>query len=237
MTPVLVGIAMLVALGGAVAVASRIPRAAILGMILALAGAPFVAHPLPAVPALGAQVVGALLAGYAIWISVRRLEPRPAGGQVPWPGAVAISIAAFAGGWLAADALGGLLAAAGPTVGAELELAAGSPVARAGVGAAAALAILALGPALFARDALRTVVGLLLVLAAAALLAAALERPTELVAVALGALTAGAGLAGAALVRRARAVGSDLALHEPPIREPAVRARPADEAHPAGIDR
>jgi hypothetical protein len=239
LSPVLVVVAALVALGAAVAVGSRVPRAAILGLVLAIAGAPFVADPLPAIPVLGARVVGALLGGYAIWISVRRLEPRPSGGQVPWPGAIALAAAGFAGGWLAADALGALLAGAGPVplAGPDTALASGSPVAGAAVGAAAALAVVGLGPALFARDALRTLVGLLLVLTAVGLFAAVLGRPAALANVALGALTAGTGLAGAALIRRARASGSDLALHEPPSREPAVRARPVDEAHPAGPHR
>lgn len=235
MTPVLVLVAACVALGAAVAVSARIPRAAILGLVIVLAGAPFVTDPAPAVTATAARVVAAVLAGYVLWIAVRGPLVPIGGSRAGIPGALAIGLAAFAAGWFAADAVGTALAAGGadgPGGAAAAALAGGSSVARAGFGAACAFAVLAAAPVLVARDALRLVIGLQLLIAAAGLTGAALGQPGDAATVAMAVLTAATGVAGAALIRRSRTRSAELVLHDPPFREPSVRARPHDDAHP-----
>ncbi len=75
-TPLLVALAVLVAAGGVVAVSAREPRFAVLGMIIALVGAAYVADPLPGLVALAARLAGAALAGYLVWVALRR-APAP----------------------------------------------------------------------------------------------------------------------------------------------------------------
>lgn len=237
MTPVLVPLAALVALGAAIAVSARIPRAAILGLVVVLAGTPFVADPAPGVTATTARVVAAILAGYVLWIAVRGPLVATGGSRVGMPAAVTVGLAAFAAGWFAADAVGLALGAGdgdGPSQGTVAgALAAGSPVARAAVAAASALLVLAAAPVLLARDALRLAIGVQLLLSAAGLAGAALGEPGDAATVAMAVLTAGTGVVGAAVVRRSRTRSGELELHDPPPRDLAVRPRPRDEAHPA----
>lgn len=238
MTPVLVVVAVLVAAGAALAVTARVPRAAVLGLVLALAGAPFVADPSPSVVAVAARVVAAVLAGYACWAAVRGIGRPTEGSPLGWPGVAAIAVTVMAAGWLAAAQVGAALTVGGPdgpgagSIGAAL--AAGSPVARAAFASGVTLLVLGAAPVLIARDVLRLTIGLLLLLCGTALVGASLQQPGETASVVVAALTAGIGLAGAQLVRHALDAGETLALHEPPAREGAVRARPADDAHPLG---
>ncbi|HEY6571038.1 MAG TPA: hypothetical protein VIZ22_12145, partial [Candidatus Limnocylindrales bacterium] len=91
MTPLLVALAGLVAVGGIVAVSAREPRFAVLGVIIALVGAGYVADPLPSLAALAARLTGAVLGGYLIWVALRRAPAQTAGWHVGWPGAVALA--------------------------------------------------------------------------------------------------------------------------------------------------
>ena len=111
-------------------------------------------------------------------------------------------------------------------------LAAGSPVAAAAVAAACALAVVAAYPVLFPRDGHRLGLGVVLLLAAAALLGNGLGAgPDETLELAIAIVTALSGAAIAGVVTGLlRAVG-DLRLHDPLARDPAVRHRPADDAH------
>ena len=241
MTPVLVLLAALVAVGGAVAIAVREPRLAALGTLVALVGSVYVAEPLPEPLALGAQLVGAVLAGYVVWIALRRAPGALSVPGIRLPGAAAVAIVAFATGWLAASGLGTAIAAGsgdGPSTGAAaLALADGSLVSRAALGAAFALVALATGPVFLARDVLRMGLGLLLLIAAAGLarnaLGAGADAPVEL---ALGVLVALAGAGVASVVTASLRTAGDLRLRSGGDREIAVRHRPADEAHrrPAG---
>lgn len=238
MTAVLVLVAVLAAVGAAVATAARVPRVAVLGLVLAMSAAPFVADPAPSALSIATRLVAAVLAGYALWAAVRVAREPTAGSGLGWPGACALGIALLSAGWLAAGQVGAALAVdgfegpgAGATGGA---LAAGSPIARAAFASGLAVLALAAAPVFIGRDALRLSAGLLLLLTGAGLIHASLQRPGESAGVVLAALTAGVGLAAADIVGRALATpAGGFALVEPSLNEAAVRARPADDAHPA----
>lgn len=236
MTPVLLLLAALVAVGGALAVAAREPRLAALGALMALAGSAYVVDPLPDAFALAARLTGTVLASYLIWVALRRAPKELASSAIGLPGAGAIAIVAFAIGWLVASTLGTALATGaddGPSAGAVASsLAAGSFVPRAALGAAFALVALAAGPVLMARDLLRMGLGLLLLVAAADLLRNALSidagAPAEL---ALAIVVALAGASVAAVVSASLQATGDLELWGGSDRETIVRHRPVDEAH------
>lgn len=239
MTSAVVLLAILVTAGAVVAVSAREPRFAALGIIVTLVVAAFIADPAPGVAALGARVVGAALAGYLIWVALRGAPPPTTGWRVGWPGAAAVAMVAFVIGWLAAGSIGTMLQGngSGPSAGVASALIAGSPVPRAALGAALALAALAAAPVLVGRDVLRLGLGLLLLLAAAELLRNAIGvRPDGLVELGLAVLTAAAGAALAGLIGRSLGANGDLLLRGPTRgpqpRDPVVRHKPVDDAHP-----
>ena len=102
MTPLLVALAVLVALGGIVAVSAREPRFAVLGVIIVLVGGAYVADPLPGSWASG-RGLPARCSPDTCSGSRCAMRPRPtAGWHVGWPGATALAAVAFAAGWFAA---------------------------------------------------------------------------------------------------------------------------------------
>lgn len=238
MTPALLVIAVLVATGAVVAVSAREPRFAALGVIVALVGSGYLSDPLPGTAALGARLVGSVLAAYLVWVALRRAPVPTSGSSMGWQGATAIAIVAFLAGWLG----GGSVAASlvmptpeGPTlVGPTTGLATGSLVARAALADGFVLVALAAGPVLIARDVLRLGLGLLLLVAAAGLfhdaLAGASDDVVEL-AIAVVIAAGGAGVAGT--VARSIHLQGDLLLRGHPVRTTAVRHRVPDDAHPA----
>jgi hypothetical protein len=235
-TSLLVVIAALVAAGGVVAVSAREPRFATLGVFVTLVGAAYVADPVPSLEALAARLVGAILAGYLVWVALRRAPAQTAGWHLGWPGGVALAIVAFLAGWLAAGGIATALASTlgdGPSAaGVAPALVTGSPVSRAAFGAAFALLALAAAPVLVVRDSLRLGLGLLLLVAAAGLVRNALvPGADEVVELAFGVLEAVAGAAAAGLVAATlrRSQGFDL---PGPGREAPVHHRTLDEAHP-----
>ena len=237
---ILVALSVLIVAGGVLASAAANPKIAVAGMAVALAGAGFVADPLPGATALLAEVVGAGLAGYLGWLALRGSQP-PApetrGSAAPaWPGAVGIAMAAFLAGWLTATAMGRALpdpAAGGPSlanVGAGL--AAGSPVARAALGAAFGLIALAIGQVLIARDVLRLGLCLLLMAAATELLRASLgAQADDTVTYAFAILYATGGAAVAAVVARSLDIHEDLELRAPAPLGAGGATRPAADSH------
>jgi hypothetical protein len=105
-------------------------------------------------------------------------------------------------------------------------------VSRAALGAAFALAALAAGPVLLARDVLRLGLALLLLVAAADLAGNALGVGANASAdLATAVLIALAGAAVAAVITGSLRATGDLELRAGTDRETAVRHRPADEAH------
>ncbi len=240
MTATLAAVAVLVAGGGIVAVSAREPRLAALGTLVVLVGSGYVADPLPEAVALAARLTGAVLAGYLIWVALRRPGALTAGWQIGWPGATVIAVAAFAAGWLAAGALGTELAGLtgeGPSAaGVATALASGSPVPRAAIGAAAVLIALAAAPVLVARDVLRMGIGLLLLVSAADLVRHALAAGSDpVVELGLAVVIALSGAAVAALVSASLRTHGDLQLRTGAGRGAPVRHRSADEAHPRRI--
>jgi hypothetical protein len=235
-TPLLVALAGLVAIGAIVAVSAREPRFAVLGLIIGLVAAGFVADPLPSLAALAARLAGAALAGYLLWVALRRAPAQTAGWHVGWPGATALAVVAFAAGWLAAGTLATALAATagdGPSAaGIATALATGSPVARAALAAAFALIALSAAPVLVARDVLRLGIGLLLLVVAAGLVRNALAAESDgAVELAFAIAEALGGAAVAAVVAGSIRLHGDLALHAPGTRQPAIHHRATDEAH------
>lgn len=236
LTPFLVIAAVLAAAGATAAVAAPNPRHATLGAFMAVLLAGFVADPLPDPAALVGRAAGTLLGGWLVWTALRGAAPASSRSSLGWPGAAGVAAAAFAIAWLAAGAFGGAVATGvgdGLVAGVPgATLAGGSLVARAAVASAAAMAVLAAAPVVLPRDGHRLGLGALLLLAAAALLVNALgAAPDGALEVAFG---IGAALTGAAIAAVTAAMlrtGGDLVLREPIAREPAVRHRPADDAH------
>ncbi len=243
MEPVLqalaVSLAVVVALGGVIAVGAATPRLAALGMTLALLGAAYVVDPLPGPLALGVRLVGTTLGAYLVWVALREAPQSVPGAAVAWPGAVAIAIVAFTAGFLAAGSLGTSLAIPGTGEGPGLgstgaALAHGSVVARAALGAAATLGALAIPPVLMARDTLRLGLGLLLLLAAASLVQHGISgsgNPSLELATALFTALAGAGVA-VMIATSLRRTG-DVLLRDDLRRAPALHHHPVDDAHHA----
>ncbi len=104
MTWLLVAAGAVVALGGAVAIGARDPRAASGGVLVALVFSPFLADPLPASPELAFRIVAAVLAGYLLVVAARRAE-HDAASPLGLPAALAAAAAAFTAG-LGATAVG-----------------------------------------------------------------------------------------------------------------------------------
>jgi len=140
--PALVGVALAVVLGGVVASSARNARTAVLGLILAMVGGAFLAEPLPDSVGLAARLVGAVLAGYLLWIAGRDADARTGGSRLGWPAELLLAGAAAVVGYgshgLGAPAAGPALAQA----------------------AAFALAALAVAPVVNGRDVMRIGIGL-----------------------------------------------------------------------------
>ena len=151
MNPALAGVALAVVAGAVLAGSARNARTAIFGLVVTMVGVPLLADPGPSPLALAARLVGAVLAGYLLWIATRGDRVRTRGSLVGWPTdaflAVAAAVVGFGSHGLGAPAAGPPLAAA----------------------AGFALAALAVLPVLTGRDILRIGLGLCLLLGGALL--------------------------------------------------------------------
>jgi hypothetical protein len=236
MTPVFVGLGVIIVLAALVAVSAAVPRVAALGVIVVLVGTPFVSDPLPGVLAMSIRLVAAVLAGYLVWIALRRAPTDLGGPPLGLPGQLLIGATALAGGWVVAGTVGETMAAAGPAAGqVAIALRDGSPVARMGIAGAVALSVLALGPVLVGRDILRLGFGLLLLVAAVDLLASAVGGPPDdITELALAVLIVATGLSVAWLTRQALVQQGGFAVSDAGQAAPGTRSRPPDEAHPLG---
>jgi hypothetical protein len=209
--PALAGVALAVVLGAVVAASARNARVAVLGLVLAMVGAAFVADPLPGSLGLAARLVGAVLAGYLLWIAGRDTAARTGGSRLGWPAELLVAgsaaVVGFGSHGLGAPATGPALAAA----------------------AGFALAGLAVAPVINGRDVLRIGLGLNLLIAGAILVRTGLGgNPAPLEQVAIAGLVAMLGGVTAAVAVAARADG--VAGYELSVR-PGERARRPD-AHP-----
>lgn len=187
MNPALAVVAIAVVGGAVVAVSGRDARVAVLGLTVAMVVAPTVVDPLPSPTGLAARLVGAILAGYLLWIVVRAEDARTGGSRLGWPAELALAAAAAATGYgtygLGAPALGPVLAQA----------------------AGFALAALAVIPLLTGRDLVRVGIGLLLLAHGALLVRVGLGgTPSVLEALVTTALVVGIGGTVAALAAAIR---------------------------------
>ena len=235
LTPILVLAAALAVAAGVVAAMASDPRHATLGAFGAVLVAGLVADPLPSAAAVAARIAGAALGGWLVWIAVRTAPRATTRSTLGWPGAVGVSVVAFAIGWLAAASLGATLAEhVGTAVpgAAGGSLADGSLISRAGIAAAAALAVLAAPAVVLPRDGLRLGLGVILLIAAAGLVLDALApSPDDTLELALALLVALAGAGVAQVTTFMLRTGGGLALPEVLGHEQAVRHRAADDAH------
>ncbi len=192
MNPALAGVALAVVVGAVVAGSARNARTAIFGLVIAMVGAPLLADPTAAPLALAARLVGAVLAGYLLWIAARGHHVRTAGSLVGWP----------------TDAF---LAAAAAIVGYGshgLGAPAGGPASAAAAGFA--LAALSVLPIVTGRDILRVGMGLSLLLTGALLVRTSLGgTPDQLEQILTAGLVATLGGAVAILAAAAQADGPD----------------------------
>ena len=151
MNPALAGVALAVVIGAVFAASAHRARAAILGLVVTLVGAPAIADPPAEALGLAARLVGALLAGYLLWIATRGHNVRTAGSRVGWPTegfvAAAAAVVGYGSHGLGAPAAGPALASA----------------------AGFALAAIAVLPVVTGRDVLRVGLGLSLLLSGALL--------------------------------------------------------------------
>ena len=131
MNPALAGVALAVVIGAVVAASAHRARTAILGLIVTL--------------------VGALLAGYLLWIATRGHNVRTAGSRVGWPTEAFVAAAAAVVGY-GSHGLGA--PAAGPALASAVGF---------------ALAAVAVLPVVTGRDILRIGLGLALLLSGALL--------------------------------------------------------------------
>lgn len=156
MNPALVGVALAVVVGAIVAGSARNARSAILGLVVTMVAAPVLTDPIPAPLGLAARLVGAVLAGYLLWVATRGDRVQTHGSLVGWPTDAFLAIAAAVVGY-GSHGLGA------PTDGTPLAAAAGF-----------ALAALAVLPVVTGRDILRIGLGLCLLLSGALLVRASL---------------------------------------------------------------
>jgi hypothetical protein len=212
--PALAGVALAVVIGAVVAVSARNARTAIFGLVVTMVGAPLLADPAATPIGLAARLVGAVLAGYLLWIAARGHNVRTAGSRVGWPTEVFLAVAAAAVGY----GSHGLGAPAG-----------GPPLAAAAGVALAALAVL---PVVTGHDILRVGVGLGLLLGGALLVRTSLAgTPDQLEQVVTAGLVATLGGAVAILAAAARADGPggfEMSASTP------HRSSHGSDTHPAG---
>jgi hypothetical protein len=212
--PALVGVALAVVIGAVVAGSARNARTAIFGVIITMVGAPFIADPLAAPLGLAARLVGAVLAGYLLWVATRGYRVRTAGSLVGWPTDAFLAIAAAVVGYgshgLGAPADGPAMAAA----------------------AGFALAALAVVPVVAGRDVLRVGLGLSLLLTGALLIRTSLGgTPDQLEELLSAGLVAALGGAVAVLAAAARSDGvAGFEMSSASVQ----RSSHGADAHPAG---
>jgi hypothetical protein len=209
--PALAGVALAVVVGAVVAGSARSARAAILGLVATLVFSPLLADPTAQPLGLAARLVGAILAGYLLWIAARGAGVRTGGSRLGWPTEALVAAAAAVVGY-GSHGLGA------PPVGPVLAQAAGF-----------ALAALSIAPIANGRDVVRIGTGLLLLANAAILVRTALGgTPEPLEQILIAGLIAALGGAVAVLAVSARADRTDFDL----AANRSGRARRPADAHP-----
>jgi hypothetical protein len=161
MNPALAGVALAVTAGAVIAASSREARAALVGLVLTLGLGPFLTDPLPGAAVVGARVVTGILVAYLLWAVSAGDEVRGLGSRIGWPAETLLALGVAIAGVAMASGLEALAPGAPePPGGGPLD--ALTPPALA-LGAGLASLVVGLAPALVGRHALRTAIGLLLV--------------------------------------------------------------------------
>jgi hypothetical protein len=211
MNPALAAIVLAVVVGAVVAESARNARSAMLGLVATLSFSPFVADPTGQPLGLAARIVGAILAGYLLWIAARGSGVWTGGSRLGWPAEILVAAAAAAVGY-GSHGLGA------PPLGPALAQAAGF-----------ALAALSIAPIANGRDIVRVGTGLLLLASGAVLVRTALGgTPEPLEQIVIAGMIAALGGAIAVLAMSARAEGVDFELAADRL----AHERRAPDAHP-----
>jgi len=212
--PALLGVAIAVIIGAVMAASARNARTAVLGLVVTMVGVPLLADPVAAPLGLAARLVGAVLAGYLLWVAARDIRLRTGGSLVGWPTEVFLALAGAVVGF-GSHGLGA------PAV--------GPPIASAAGFALAALSVL---PVIHGRDILRIGSGLGLLLGGALLVRAGLGgTPNALEELLSAGLVAALGGAVAILAVAARSDGGsgfELSTSTPHRSSHAVDAHPLE---------
>ncbi|TAL10345.1 MAG: hypothetical protein EPO00_04630 [Chloroflexota bacterium] len=216
MSPILVGVAIVVSAGLIVAVSARDARTALVGLAVTMAAAPFLADPPPPLATLALRVVAAVLAAYLLRATVMTATAEPArqpnpsghgGSRVGWPTETLLAIAAWIVGLNVSAHLLALNPAGPGVTTTDLlgSLSAGSLATGAGLGAI----VLAIVPALGSRDGLRTAIGLLVLIEGILLLRVGVAgAPSDLEQLAGVAVVIAAAITGSMLVGLGTGPGS-----------------------------
>ena len=162
MNPALAGVALAVTAGAVIAASSREARAALVGLVLTLGLGPFLTDPLPGAAVAGARVVTGILVAYLLWAVSAGDEMRGLGSRIGWPAETLLALGVAIAGVAMASGLETLAPGAPGRPGEGGPLDALTPPALA-LGAGLASLVVGLAPALVGRHALRTAIGLLLV--------------------------------------------------------------------------
>ncbi|MEO8469231.1 MAG: hypothetical protein ABI573_06140 [Chloroflexota bacterium] len=171
MNPMFVGVALAISVGAIIAISARDARTALMGLAVTLVAAPFLSDPLPPLSTLAMRVVGAALAAYLLRSAVlsnaealdrRRGKSGHVGSRIGWPTETLLAIAAWVVGINVYAHLLALTPGGPGTLSTESlgSLGAGSLATGAGL----AVIVLAIVPALGAREGLRTAVGLVVLI-------------------------------------------------------------------------
>jgi hypothetical protein len=176
MNPALAGVALAVTAGAVIAASSREARAALVGLVLALGLGPFLTDPLPGAAVAGARVVTGILVAYLLWAVSARDEVHGLGSRIGWPAEALLALGMAIAGVAIASGLETLAPGAPGRPGAGGPLDALTPPALA-LGAGLASLVVGLAPALVGRGALRTAIGLLLVVQGVVLARTGLAGP------------------------------------------------------------
>lgn len=162
MNPALAGVALAVAAGAVIAASSREARAALVGLAVVLGLGPFLSDPLPGAAVLGARVVTGVLVVVLIRAAIRDPEKPRLGVGTGWPATAALALGAAIAGIAIAAGLALVQPGDGPPGAASAAADALSPAALA-LGAGLVAVAVGAAPGLLSREALRSGIGLLLV--------------------------------------------------------------------------
>ncbi len=217
MSPILAVVAVVVSAGAVVGVSAREARAALVGVAVVLVASPFLADPLPPLSTFATRVVGAALAAYLIRAAIASSsdeavaggrEQVSSGARTGWPTQGLFAVAAAIVGIVASANLA-ILNPGGPGLQRDDVL---GVLTAASLATAAGLAVVtvAVVPAILARNAVRAVLGFVLLTQGVVLVRTGVAgMPGDLEQLAGLALTLAAAATGAIVIRLFSAADPD----------------------------